>query len=252
MTPPSTFEPVSEAQETLTKLFRGRNWLLFLPSLFAHISYLAIMFALWWFVWRDYAPTPFIFDPRTMSAPPLHHVEQYPIWFAALFLASFVSTFTTGWTLGAAPFVWEGKEPDLKSAFRLAARKFVSLVGFYIIALLIVALTAITIFGPLVILIFLLYGGPYIMFENKSPVGALGSSFQLVKNNFGDTLIALVAMLIVGVGTYVIWRLLGLIPDLPLPIAIVIQILYPVIDDAYSVLIVYRFYNRLTQKANPA
>jgi hypothetical protein len=168
-----------------------------------------------------------------------------------VFLISCVSIFTTGWTLAAAPPVWKGEEPDLKSAFPRAAKKFAFLAGFFILALLLVALTAITIIGPLVILLFIVYGGPYIMFENKSPLGALRSSFHLVKNNFGDTVIALVATFIVGAGTYVIWYLLGHITDLPLPIASVTQVLYPVISDAYSVLILFRFYDRLKQEANP-
>jgi len=246
-----TFEPVSEAQEAFKNLLRHRGWLLILPSLFTSIVELLTMFALWWFVWRDYAPTPFVFDPRTMYGPPPSHVEQFPIWFAAIFLTSCVSTFATGWALAAAPPVWEGKEPDLKSGLRLAAKKFVFLVTFYILALILIALTAITIIGPLVILVFIMYGAPYVMFENKSPVGSLRSSFRLATSNFGDTLIAFVAMVIVASGTYIVWFLLGLIPDLPLPVAVVIRVLYPVIGSAYSVLIVYRFYDRLKQE-NPA
>lgn len=241
------FDAVKEATDAFTKLFKGRGWLLGAPT-FAGAFLIGVVFLILMFA---------ILGPAFFSS--LSGGSQTPdiptstiVWFAiafglALMLGLAVSVFTYAWTLVAADQVWVGGEPAFDRGFNRAAAKLPQLLAFYILIFLLSIVSIITIVGPFVIAFFAMYGPAAIVFDDKSATQAIAASFRMASENIGESLILVLAFIVLVVASVVVQLMTFWLPF----VGIVINLATNWLLYAYIPLAVVRFYDILKASGPP-
>ncbi|MBV8282171.1 MAG: hypothetical protein JO347_08930, partial [Candidatus Eremiobacteraeota bacterium] len=170
------FDAVKEATDSFVKIFQKRNWLLGAPTMAAGflIGIVAVIFL---FI----AGFPSFFRTVTSSnqVPDISpaQVALIVIGFTVLIMGAIVvSAFTNAWTLVAADPVWLGRDPAFDRGFNRAAQKLLPLCAYYVLVGLLSLVSIITIVGPLIVAVLMMYGPCYIMFKDRSATEAIGDS----------------------------------------------------------------------------
>lgn len=153
-----------------------------------------------------------------------------------------------GATIVAANDAWTGRTVDIGGAIGKAMASFVQLLIFGIIIGIACGILTITIVGPLILGILMMYGFQAIVLGGHSGVSAIGESYRLVTKNFGPSIIAILAVIVVYIASFVISMVLGIIPIL----GQIISLLVGALVGAYACAVVTRFYSLISSGATVA
>lgn len=148
-------------------------------------------------------------------------------------------------TIVAANDALAGRPVDIGGAIGKALSAIVQLLIFGIIIGIACAIVSITIVGPLVLGVLMMYGFQAIVLGGQSGVSAIGESYRLVTKNFGPSIIAVLAVIVVYIASFVISMVLGVVPVIGQIIAVVISALVA----AYACTVVTRFYSLIQNGA---
>lgn len=156
--------------------------------------------------------------------------------------------------IGGAEHVWHGQAADLIAGVNKAFAKLPPLLGLLLVAIVLacvcVALTIVVI-GPflgIVLAFFFMYALPAVVVGGEGTFSALGTSWRLVKENLGPSLIAFIGIIVVNILGAIIEALFSHLPVLNILINLVVGGLVA----AYTALVVVRFYDLLSASAPPA
>jgi hypothetical protein len=239
------FDAVTEATAAFSKLFQKRNWLLGAPVLAGQFvgTFLAVIV-----VFMAMGPT-IIKQITTGSETP--DISPFQIGFfivgftIAVLFALAINAFVYGWTIAAADPVWTGSDPAFDRGFNRAAATLLQLIAFQLLVFLLVVVSIITIVGPIIIGVLALYGPAYIVLGGRSATQALSDSFKLASENLGETVILVLAFIVVTFCAVIPMLILSFIPVIGLIAQIAIQGLL----SGYIALTVVRFYDLLIATA---
>lgn len=248
----TSFEPMSEIQAAFTKVFQKRNWLLGWPMLIAY----AVMFPVVFILLGHALGPDFMRQMASGNPAASSNIGNLDIGkvFSAFALICLVGLFVfplfTGWVLAAAAPVWAEMDPSYGSAFNRAFAKWLPLILFQIVLSVVALVSVITIIGPIIVAVLGSYGPAYIIFGDESPFGGLSASFRLAWRNFGDTLLLILAIVVVSIVFAIPGWILGAIPSIGWVIGLAFRIAAQLLGSAFVALAIVRFYERL--RAVPA
>ena len=233
------FDGVAEATGAFKKFFQNRNWLVALPLLAGQlVAALPVGFLV--FAWYVVIIAQVVAHPD--RPPELHYFVAFAVALAFFFLFVIVAvTFAYAWALAAAEPVWAGADPALERGFRRASAAFLQLIVFQILIALLSIASLVIVIGPIIVAILAIYGPPYIVLGGRTATQAIGDSFKLASENLGETLILVMAFIVVGASVLVTLPLWIFVPLGPIAIACIFR--------SYVVLAVVRFYGLLSPRA---
>jgi hypothetical protein len=151
-------------------------------------------------------------------------------------------------TIVAANDAWAGRPVDIAAAIGKGLASLVQLLIFGIIIGIVCGILAITFIGPLIIGILMMYGLQAIVLGGHSGISAIGESYRLVTKNFGPSIIAVLAVIVVYIASFVISMVLGFIPI----IGQIISLLISAFVGAYACTVVTRTYSLVVSGASVA
>jgi len=237
------FEPVAEATNAFKKLFQKRNWLLGLPVVVGQIVGAMLGAGAFLLV---IGPTILPAATSASSKPPDITPTQIAtiilVFVLAIVVASIVNAFAYAWTLAAADPVWADGDPAFDRGFNRAVSKLLQLAAFQLLILVMVLISLITIVGPIIIAVLLIYGPAFIVLGNRSATQAIADSFRLVSRNAAETMVLVLAFIVVSIAAFIPQFVLGFIPW----VGILVQLAIQGILNGYIALAVVRFYGLLT------
>ena len=233
------FDAVTEATDAFKKFFQKRNWLVATPilagQLLAGFPVIILVFA-WYFVIFAEA----IANPEHPKIIP--YIVTFGIAFALVILfALVVVTFAYAWALAAAEPVWTGGDPALERGFHRAAATFAQLIAFEVLIALLSIASLVIVIGPIIVGVLAIYGPPYIVLGGRSATQAIGDSFRLASENLGETLILVLAFIVIVFLALIALPLVIFVPLGPIVIGLITR--------SYVVLAVVRFYGLLSPRA---
>jgi hypothetical protein len=151
-------------------------------------------------------------------------------------------------TIVAANDAYAGRPVDIASAIGKGIANIIQLLIFGIIIGIACAILSITIVGPLIVGVLMMYGFQAIVLGGHSGVAAMGESYRLVTKNFGPSIIAILAVIVVYIASFVVSMVLGFIPI----IGQIISLLIGALVGAYACTVVTRFYSLIVSGATVA
>ena len=156
--------------------------------------------------------------------------------------------------MGGAERVWHGEPADLSHGLGKAAGKLPQLIGLFVVEIILVAICGaltIILIGPLlglVLVFFFMYTIPAIVVGNEGVFAALGTSWRLVRQNLGPSILAFIGIVVIQVIGAIINGLFSHAAILSLLVNLVVGGL----TAAYSALVLVRFYDLLRGAGAPA
>ena len=239
------FDAVAEVTGAFTKLFQRRNWLVATPVLAGQIlaGFLAVLV-----VFAAMGPA---IIKQIVSGSEVPEISPLQIGFFAVgmtFAILFgvaINAFVYGWTIVAAEPIWAGGGPAFDRGFNRAAATLLQLIVFQILIFLLTIASLLIIVGPIIVGVLAIYGPPYIVLGGRSATQAIGDSFRLASENLGETIILVLAFIVVAIAAIVPMLILSFIPL----VGFVAQIAIQGIISGYIALAVVRFYDLLSPRA---
>lgn len=236
------FDAVAEAIGAFKKFFQKRNWFIAAPVL---AGQLVAGFPIGILLFAFYG----VLFAQAFSRPEHPVVTPFLAAFAvtialAILFAFVVVTFAYAWTLAAAEPIWTGGEPALERGFHRAAASLLQLLVFELLIALLSIASLIVIVGPVIVAVLAMYGPPYIVLGGRSATQAIGDSFRLASANLGETLILVLAFIVVWICALVVIPLVIFVPIGPIAAACIMR--------SYVALAIVRFYGLLNARAVPA
>ena len=155
----------------------------------------------------------------------------------------------------AAEDAWEDRSVDLGRSFPVALSRLGSLIGAFLLVVLIMiiplALIVFVIGVPLLLIAFyfLMYVVPAIVLGNESPTGAIGTSYRLAKENVGPSLFALLGIVVALIIGAIIEGLFGRAPAF---LQLIVSLVVGGFCSAYAALVAARFYALLRPQTSLA
>ncbi len=239
------FDPVAELQNAFQALIK--NWILAVPT------GLAALVATAFFVFVVAASLASFMGAGALggfhpgAAGALLGVGGLTMVIGDLIIALlFILAHAT--VMGGAENVWHGQPADLSAGLSKAFSRLPTLIGLFLIAivaafvcsLLVVALGLGLLLG-LLLLFFWMYALPAIVISNQGAWESLGTSYRLVRANFGPSITAFLGIIVaVIIGQIIVW-LFHAIP----PLAVVVALIVGGFTYAYAALVSVRFYDLL-------
>jgi hypothetical protein len=242
-----TFDPVAEATSAFQLVIK--NWMLAVPQLL--VAIIAVVLALILGMGSIFAAGG-LGAMMGRNGDPSAGIAALTgllgtLWIIIL-VAGLLGMIAYGATIVAANDAWAGRPVDIAAAIGKAMGSFLQLLVFGIIIGISCAILSITIVGPLVVGILMMYGFQAIVLGGHSGVAAIGESYRLVTKNFGPSIIAMLAVIVVYIASFIISMILGLIPIL----GQIISLLIGALVGAYACTVVTRFYSLVVSGASVA
>jgi hypothetical protein len=241
-----TFDPVAEATSAFQLVIK--NWMLAVPQLLVLI--IALVLALVLGMGSIFAAGGLgAMMGRGDNGAGLAALSGLlgTIWIIAL-VAGLLGIIAYAATIVAANDAWAGRPIDIAAAIGKGIASIVQLLIFGIIIGIACAILGITIVGPLIIAVLMMYGFQAIVLGGHSGISAIGESYRLVTKNFGPSIIAILAVIVVYIASFVITMVLNFIPIIGQIISLVISALV----GAYACTVVTRFYSLVVSGATVA
>ncbi|HEV2037077.1 MAG TPA: hypothetical protein VGQ96_00605, partial [Candidatus Eremiobacteraceae bacterium] len=220
-------DAMAELQNAFSVVFK--NWVLAVPT--ALVSAIAAILA-FFVLAASFAPLmaggmmPDTSDPTAALAMFRTALPAFAVFLIVVVLLGLVAQAVV---IGGAEHVWHGQPPDLSGGLSKAFGKVPTLIGLFIVAIVVGAicglLTIALFLGPiigLVLLFFFMYALPAIVIGNEGVFGALGSSWRLVSKNVGPSLIAFVGIVVINVIGGIVELLFSHIPVLNIVVNLVV------------------------------
>ncbi len=243
-----TFDPVAEATSAFQLVIK--NWMLAVPQLL--VAVVAIVLALILGMGSIFAAggigAMMAHGGGDTGAPLAALTGLLGTLWIVLLVAGILGMISYAATIVAANDVLAGRPLDLAGAIGKGIASIVQLLIFGIIIGIACIILSITIVGPLIVGILMMYGFQAIVLGGHSGVAAIGESYRLVTKNFGPSIIAILAVIVVYIASFVISMVLGLIPILGQIISLVVSALV----GAYACTVVTRFYSLIVSGATVA
>jgi hypothetical protein len=241
-----TFDPVAEATSAFQLVIK--NWMLAVPQLL--VAVIALVLALILGMGSIFAAGGLgAMMGRGDNGAGLAALAGLfsTLWIIVL-VAFLLGVIAYAATIVAANDVYSGRPVDIASAIGKGIASIVQLLIFGIIIGIACAILSITIVGPLILGILMMYGFQAIVLGGHSGVAAMGESYRLVTKNFGPSIIAILAVIVVYIASFVVSMVLGFIPI----IGQIISLLIGALVGAYACTVVTRFYSLIVSGATVA
>jgi hypothetical protein len=166
-------------------------------------------------------------------------------FFVGVIVIGLLALIAQAMVMGGAERVWHGQPADLGHGVSRALSKLPSLVGLFILALIVgfVCLVIVVIgwIAGIILAFLFMYTVPAIVIGNEGVFQALGTSYRLVTKNFGPSALAFIGIFVVNIVGGIINRIFLFSHVLGLVSALIIGGL----TTAYTALVVVRFYDLL-------
>jgi hypothetical protein len=239
-----TFDPVAEATSAFQLVIK--NWMLAVPQLVVGVIAvaLALVFGLGSIMAAGGLGAMMGHGGDTSAGIAALTGMLGTIW-VILLVAGILGLIAYAATIIAANDVYAGRPVDIGGSVSKSLSYIVQLLIFGIILGIVCVVVSITIVGPLIIGVLMMYGFQSIVLGGQSGVSAIGESYRLVTKNFGPSIIAVLAVIVVYIASFVISMVLGVIPI----IGQVISLLVGALTFAYGCTVVTRFYSLLQSGA---
>jgi hypothetical protein len=242
-----TFDPVAEATSAFQLVIK--NWMLAVPQLIVAIVALVLAIILGMGSIFAAGGLGAMMGRGGDSGAGLAALTGIlgTLWIIIL-VAGILGMIAYAATIVAANDAWAGRPVDIAAAVGKGMASFIQLLIFGIIIGIACGILAITIVGPLILGILMMYGFQAIVLGGHSGVSAMGESYRLVTKNFGPSIIAILAVIVVYIASFIISMVLGIIPI----IGQIISLLISVFVGAYACSVVTRFYSLIVSGATVA
>ncbi len=243
-------DAMAELQNALSVLFK--NWVLAVPT--ALVSLVAAVLALFVLA-ATFAPLmaggmmPNSSDPSAALRMLATAGPAFAIFIVVIILLGLVAQAVV---IGGAEHVWHGQAPDLAGGIGKAMSKLPSLLGLFLIAIVLGAICSVLVIAlglgiilGLAMLFFFMYTLPAIVVGNEGVFAALGTSARLVRANIGPSLIAFLGIVVIYIISTIVLSLFNHIAFL----AVIANLVIGGLTSAYVTLVTVRFYDLLRGSA---
>jgi len=238
-------DAMAELQHAFSVLFK--NWVLAIPTALVAVVGSVLLLTVLAGTMASFGiagMTPGSIDPTTA----LHMLATAgPILGIFVVVMILLGLLAQAVVIGGAEHVWHGQPADLMGGVNKALSKVPPLFGLFLIAAVIgffCLLLSFILIGPLVgiVLAFMfMYTLPAIVVGNEGVLAALGTSWRLVRANFGPSALAFIGIFV----AYIIGGVIEMVFSSLHLLSVVINLIVGGLTAAFAALVVVRFYDLL-------